>query len=433
MKLHRRANVLAGRDFRLLLAGQSASNLGTNIVTVAMAIYITRRTGSTTDLGVILAAQTAPFIVLLLLGGVYADRLQRRQVMIVTDLVRGALHAALATLIIAGTPTIAQIAVIEGLWGTAWAFFQPAYTGLLPETVTEPDIKVAQSLMIGSWNASMLLGPAIGTALVLGAGAAGAFAVDAASFLASAVLLVPVRPRRRSPAIAAGAVANRVIAASAPSSPALRSTRWADALEELREGFAEVRSRAWVWGTILAYTVTMLCFFATWNSLAPQASSEVYGSVAIFGVLTAVSGAGAVAGSLLGSVWHPRRPLLTGCAIGMTWPASALLLALGVPLWTMIAWALLAGLSSAFLDIVWETALAHNIPPHALSRVSSYDWMGSMALLPLGYALAGPLAGALGTRAVLGVGGAVGVIAVALSLLPRSTRELQGSFGISSD
>jgi predicted MFS family arabinose efflux permease len=297
--------------------------------------------------------------------------------------------------------------VIEALWGAAWAFFQPAYTGLLPQTVQESEIRNAQSLMSGSWNLTMLLGPSIGTVLVLTIGAGAAFAVDAGSFLVSAMLLAPMRPRRR-----------------AMTTQATESSGSSSTFRELREGFHEVASRPWVWVTILAYTVTLLCYFATWSSLAPLATRQVYGSVAVFGVLAAVSGAGSVIGSVIAAVWHPRRPLRDALAIGVIWPASAIVLALGAPLPLMIAWAFLAGINSAMFIIAWETSLASYIPPQALSRVSSYDWMGSLALLPVGYALAGPLATAFGVRTVLGVGGAIGVVAVSLALLPRSTRRL---------
>lgn len=396
--------VLRNRDFRLLLAGQSASNLGTNVVAVAMAIYITRTTGSATDLGLILAAQTTPFVLLLLLGGVWADRLPRNRVIISTDLIRGVLHGGLAALIFTGHARVWEIAAIEACFGAAQAFFQPALTGLLPQTVGEDEIRAARALTEGSWNISMLLGPSIATAVVLTVGAGEAFALDAVSFLISAALLVRVRPRSR------GA---EVIGATAPTM-----------LRDLREGFHEVAQRPWVWATICAYTVTLMCFLATWMSVGPTAVRDIYGSVGTYGVLAAVLGAGSVLGSVLGVVWHPRRPLRNSLALGALWPGMAVVVALGAPLPLAIAWVFVAGVNGALFMVAWESSLAQHIPPHALSRVSSYDWMGSLALLPVGYALAGPLAGEFGVRTVLGVGGGIGVVAVLLALLPSSTRQL---------
>lgn len=405
MQLRVNLPVLRHRDFRLLLAGQSASNIGTNVVIVAMAIYITRSTGSPTDLGVILAAQTAPFVLLLLFGGVWSDRLPRHRVMIATDVIRGGLHLLLAVLIFTGSAAVWAIAAIEAVYGAAWAFYQPAYTGLMPQTVDEDEIQPARALIEGSWNLSMLIGPTIATVLVLTVGAAETFVLDAISFAVSAALLMRVRPRARG--------------AESLDAPVASNT-----FTELREGFHEVRSRPWVWVTILAYTITMMCFFATWNALGPAAVRDVYGSVGIYGALVAVQGVGLVIGSLLGTVWRPRRPLRSGLKMGILWPGMALVIALALPLWFVGVWVLVAGLAGGLFMVSWESALASHVPPEALSRVSAYDWMGSLALLPVGYALAGPLAGAFGSRAVLGVGGAIGMVAVAMALLPRSTREL---------
>ncbi|MDE3130256.1 MAG: MFS transporter, partial [Acidobacteriota bacterium] len=228
-----RAGPLRHRDFRLLFWGQSASNFGGNAVVVAMAIYVTRTTGSATDLGLILAAQTVPFVVLLLFGGVWADRLPRHRVMIASDLFRAAIHGLLAALILAGAARVWEIAAIEAGFGVAWAFFQPAETGLLPQTVPEGEIQAARALMEGSWNVSLVLGPAVATVLVLTVGAGEAFLADALSFVISALTLAPIRPRPRGGEAAAS-----------------RET----VFHELRVGFREVAARPWVWVTITAFS-----------------------------------------------------------------------------------------------------------------------------------------------------------------------------------
>ena len=156
------------------------------------------------DLGLILAAQTVPFVLLLLFGGVWADRLPRHRVMIASDIVRASVHALLAVLILTGSAQVWEIAAIEAVFGVAWAFFQPAETGLMPQTVTEDEIQSARAWMEGSWNLSLVLGPAVATALVLTVGAGWAFAADALTFVVSALtLLAPMRPRMRAAAPAA--------------------------------------------------------------------------------------------------------------------------------------------------------------------------------------------------------------------------------------
>lgn len=398
-----RSTVLRHRDFRLLFWGQTASNFGSNAVAVAMAIYVTRSTGSPTDLGLILAAQTGPFVLLLLFGGVFADRLPRHRVMICSDVVRAAIHGLLAVLIIAGSARVWEIAAIEAVFGVAWAFFQPAQTGLMPQTVPEDEIQEARALMEISWNLSMVLGPSLATALVLTIGAGEAFVVDALSFVVSAVMLLPVRPRERGPATIE------------PQETLLQG---------LRTGFDALSARPWVWMTISCFSIVLMCFFAMWQALGPLVVRDVYGHVSLFGIFTVLYGIGSVAGSILATRLRRRRPLRDALSGAFLWPLPALVVALGTPRALTGALLLLSGVQSGIFIVVWETTLARHIPPSLLSRVSSYDWMGSLALLPVGYIAAGPLANAFGARTVLGVGGAIGMAAILLPLIPRTTREL---------
>jgi MFS family permease len=397
--------VLRAPDFRYLFLGQSASAIGDQAVIVALALYVTRRTGSSTDLGLVLAAQSLPLIALLLFGGVWADRLPRQRIMIASDVARAMLHGVLAALILAGGASVAELVVIEALFGAARAFFQPAYSGLLPQTIDESLVQDAQALSKTTSNLAILLGPALGTALVLTAGAGTAFALDAATFVVSAALLGRVHPRPRGE----------------PESDAHDET----VVESLRAGWREVCSRPWVWVTIVAFTGAVLTAYAPWYALAPVIARDLYGGASRFGVLESVAGGGALLGALIGVSWRPRRPMVVGLLLTLAWPAQSIAFALGAPLAGVIALSLVAGLGFSLFEIWWETALVRHIPPRALSRVSSYDWMGSLALLPLGFALSGPLAAALGARWVLGAGAGAAALMLAVALVPRSTRRLR--------
>jgi MFS family permease len=395
--------VLRHPDFRYLFLGQAASAVGDRVVVVAIALFVTQSTGSPTDLGLVLAAQSLPLVALLLFGGVWADRLARQRIMIGTDLFRAFLHAALAILIFTGAVRIWQLVVLEAMFGAAQAFFQPAYTGLIPQTVPEGLIQDARALTESMANLAFLVGPALATLLVLGIGAGEAFAFDALTFVISALLLTRVHPRPRG-----------------------KTTASASVLEELRAGWREVRSRSWVLVTIAVFTGAVMCVYAQWYALAPLIARDTYGGVGVFGLLEGITGVGAVCGSLAALRWRPRRPLRTGLLLVLAWPLLGLAFALTAPLAVVIILAFAMGLGFASLMIWWETALAHHVPANALSRVSSYDWMGSLALMPLGFLVAGPLAGAFGAQAVLGVGSAIGLVLLLLALVPRSTRELSG-------
>ena len=402
--------VLRHPNFRYLFLGQSASVLGDRVVVVAIALFVTQSTGSASDLGLVLGSQALPLVALLLFGGVWADRLPRHRIMIAADLIRAGLHALLAALIFAGAVRIWQLAVIEAAFGAAQAFFQPAYTGLIPQTVPEELIQQASALTQSMENVAFMIGPALATALVLGVGPGEAFALDAATFVLSAALLTRVHPRVRG--------------ASADASSVWR---------ELRAGFDEVRSRRWVWVTIAVFTGTVLCVYAPWYALAPIVARDSYGSAGVFGLIESVAGAGAVLGAVAGLAWRPRRPLKTGLLLVLAWPLTAGTLAARAPLALVIMLAFATGFGFALLMILWETALARYIPPRALSRVSAYDWMGSLALLPVGYLLVGPLAGAFGARTLLVIGCAIGVVLLVLGLAPRETRELGADEALSGE
>jgi MFS family permease len=393
--------VLRHPDFRYLFLGQAASALGDQVVIVALALFITRKTGSPTDLGLVLAAQSLPMIALMLFGGVWADRLPRHKIMLAADAIRAGLHLAVAVLIFAGTITIFELVVIEAAFGACRAFFQPAYTGLIPQTVPEPLILDATALTASTQNLAIMVGPAISTALVLGVGAGEAFLLDAATFVVSAMLLARVHPRARGAVRVAASIAH-----------------------ELRAGWREVIARTWVWVTIAAFTGMVLALYTQWYALAPIVARNTYGSAGVFGVLESVAGAGAVLGAVVAVRWRPLRPMFTGLLLVLPWPVMGTVFALHAPLAIVVCAAFSVGFGFALFGIWWETSLARYIPPHALSRVSSYDWVGSLALLPVGFAVAGPLASAFGPRTVLLIGSGAAAVLVGVALLPRSTRNL---------
>lgn len=407
--LARRLRVLRHRDFRYLWLAQSTSVVGDCIVIVALGLFVVKLTGDATDLGLVFAAASLPLVAFLLLGGVWADRLPRHRVMVVTDLVRFSLHALLAALIFTHVVAVWQLVLIEALFGSAEAFFRPAANGLLPQTVPEEEIQEAQGLSSLSNNIGEFAGPALATALVLGLGAGWAFALDAATFLVSAALLSRVRPRQRE--------------LSAEPEPASADDRLG-VFDELRQGFREVRSRDWVWVTLASFCVALFTGLAPWFVLGPLVAKQQYGEIGVYGLVSAVLGAGTILGSLLGIGWRPRFPLRAAMIAIVPWPAVAVLYAAGLTLFAVVPAMLIGGVGIALFDVWWTTALAERIPPDKLSRVSSYDWMVSLGLLPLGYLLAGPLASALGAVEVLLGGSVLAAIALALGLLPRQTRML---------
>ena len=390
--------LLRHREFRLLFFGQTASTIGDRVVVVALALYVTQ-IGSPTDVGLVLAAHTVPLVTLVLLGGVWADRLPRHRLMLAADAIRGAVHALLAVLILAGSAQVWQIIVIEALFGSAEAFFRPAYTGLIPQTVPDEELQPAKAATALVETLAGFVGPALATALVVAVGAGWAFAVDAGTFVVSAAFLIPMRPARRGEAAAPASV-----------------------LADLRDGWGAVSSRPWVWMTIAAFSFELLCSYGPFQTLGPTIAEEAHGRRAVFGVLVAAQGLGTLIGSLVGFRWRPRHPVGAGIALVLLSPATTFAFALGTPIAALLPLYVAAGIGVALFIVWWETALAQRVPAHLLSRVTSYDWMGSLGLMPIGLVLAGPLAAAFGAKNVLAVGAAVGFTALVTVLTRRAVR-----------
>jgi len=401
--VRRHLRVLRHPPFRNVWLAQTTSALGDRLVVVALALFVTDLTGSATDVGLVLGAQTVPLVAFLLIGGVWADRLPRARLMIATDAVRAVLHLLLAALIFTDVVAVWQLVVIEALFGAAQAFFQPAYSGLLPRTVPDEEIQDAQALTNLSSNVAELTGPALATVLVLGAGAGWAFLLDGLTFTASIVLMTRVRVHDE-PIV--GAERRTVIA-------------------ELAEGFGEVRRRPWIWVTVVVFALAVAVAYAPLFVLGPSVAKVGYDSQALFGVITALFGAGALAGAIAGLRWRPLRPMRAGFLIIAGWPLLLVAFGLTAPAVLVFVLAFATGAGFALFDVWWLTAMAERVPPQALSRVSAYDWMGSLVLLPVGYLAAGPLAEATSDEAVLVVGGVLAGAFLALGLLPRETRGLR--------
>jgi MFS family permease len=401
--MRERLRVLRHHNFRNLWLAQSTNALGDGVVTVALALFVTDLTDNPTEVGIVLGAQLVPMLAFLLIGGVWADRLPRARVMLTADVARAALHGLLAVLIFTDTVEIWHLVVIEACFGTSAAFAIPAYFGLVPRTVPDEELQEAQALSSFTFNFAELTGPAIATALVLGLGAGWAFLLDAATFVVSALLLARVRT------------------SDTPPAPSERRTL----LSELGEGFREVRSRPWMWVTVAVFALAVPLGYAPVYVLGPTLAEETYDSAAVFGIVTAAYGAGALLGAVIGFRWRPRRPMLAAFAVISVWPVMIVAFALGAPVALVVPLAVATGMGFALFDVFWDTTMAEQIPPDRLSRASAWEWMGSLLLLPVGYLAAGPLADATSIETVL-VGGAILTAAVlSLGVLPRATRTLR--------
>jgi MFS family permease len=391
--------VLREREFRLLFTGQLISLLGDSFTSVALAFAVLA-IASPTALGIVFAAKSVPLVAFLLVGGVFADRLPRRAVMLTADVVRMGCQAATAALVLSHTARVWEIAVLQAVSGVATAFFNPASTGLTPMTVSEELLQQANALRGVSMSLSGLVGLTLGGIIVAAAGPGWALAVDAGSFAGSAYFLSRLR---------------------LPAHVKLEPRSF---LGDLGDGWREFVSRTWVWVIVVAASLGNM-FNAFFSVLGAVVSKESLGGPLAWTVILA----GFAIGSLLGGVIALRvrveRPLLFGSVLVALLALPLVLLALRAPAVVVGIGAVLAGAGNMVFNSLWETALQRHVPRQALSRVSAYDWFGSLLFQPIGLAVAGPLAVTLGVSTALWIAAIGSVATSVMCVATPSVRELR--------
>jgi MFS family permease len=375
------------RDFALLWTGLTVSLVGDGIYTVAIAWQVYELSNAPTALAVVGAAWMAPQVLLLLLGGAISDRVDRRQVMMLSDGIRGAAVATMGVLAVSGALELWHVICLVAVYGVGTALFTPAFSAMVPQIV--PANLLLQANSLGQFVrplAVRFLGPALGGALIAAFGPGTAFLTDAGSFAASATAILFMRARPE------------------PSDRERRSI-----LRDVREGLTFVRSQAWLWGTLVAVTIAMLFFLGPVYVLMPYVVKNSLGGGADgLGLVFAAGGAGAILASVvLGQRTLPRRPMT---ALYVAWALSAFSLigyALATELWHAMVVSFVSVAALTIGGILWSTVLQRLVPGGMLGRVSSIDWLLSFGLAPLSYALTGPVADAIGVDDTLFQAGAI--------------------------
>ncbi|HEU4658362.1 MAG TPA: MFS transporter [Capillimicrobium sp.] len=390
--------VLRLRDFRLLLAGKAVSVLGDRMVSVALAFAVLGIGGSASAVGLVLAAGTAPMALSVIAGGVVADRVPRRAVMVGADLLRLATQGATAVLLLTGTAEVWMLAALAAVTGVGSGFFNPASTGLLPEIVPPGDLQPANALRSSATAAGEIAGPVLAGVLVAVSSPGTAIAVDAGTFAVSAICLAAMRPPVREP------------------------RGGASFLADLRDGWTAFASRRWVW-TFVSYFAFGNMMWAAWSALGPVVADRDLGGAAPWGVVLGAMGVGALAGGLAATRIDPARPLLAVAAMEGLFALPLAFLAAGTGVAVLVVAGFVSGVGLMVGMSVWESTLQRRIPGESLSRVSSYDWFGSFAFYPLGMALWGPIAAAIGLTPALWVAfGGFAIFIAAVLLMPETRR-----------
>lgn len=386
----------ADRNYSLLTAAAFVTNLGSNGALIAAAFAVLEAGGDGGDVGLVAAARTLPLVVFLLIGGAVADRLPRHRVMVAANALNCVSQGAFGVLVLAGQPQLWQMMLLTALGGTGQAFFSPAAEGMLLSSVKGEQAGRAFAVFRMAMQGAAVGGAALGGAMVAAIGPGWVLAADAVAFAVAGSLRsfldvshIPVREP-------GGGL-----------------------LADLREGWREVAGRPWLWGIVVQFSIANAVVAAADAVYGPLVARDHLGGAGPWGLALGFFGAGTVAGALLMTRWKPRRLLFVGtlCVFPFALPSAAL--AVPVSVGWLCGAMFVAGATVEVFGVSWMTALHQEIPEDKLSRVSAYDWFGSVALVPLATALAGPVESAFGrTGALWGCAALVVVVTAGVLTVP---------------
>jgi len=396
-----RLGPLAGRNFRRFYIGYATSMLGTSMSAVAIAFAVLASGGTATSLGVVFAANIVPMVAFMLGGGVLADRLGRRPVMLTADVARCAAQGTLAATLFVGRPHVWLFVAAAFVVGTGNAFFQPALSGLPVQLAPRDQLGNANALFGMVQPAAQVAGPALAGIVIAAGSPAAAIAVDAGSYAVSAIALALLSFPDAAPARAARSL-----------------------LRDLSDGWAEFSAHAWLWLQTIQFTLFNLLTWGPYLVLGPVLARDYLGGARAWGAILACYGVGAIIGGLLALGRRPRRPLLVSTLTTLGFPLPPLALALHLPLAAVAGGALLAGAGSAFGGAIATTVTQQRLPADMLSRVGSFNMVGAFAFGPIAFIAAGPVAAVFGVRTVLGFGAAWAVLGTLAVMAAPAIRNL---------
>jgi MFS family permease len=397
-------SLLRERDFARLFAARLVSAFGSAMTPIALPFAVLESlSGSAGDVGVVLASGAAAQVAMQLVAGALADRGSRKRQMVGADLLAATTQGTLAALVLSGLGTVPIAVLLNGLCGVAFALHFPAGVGLVPLVVPRERLQSANALLSIAHASALAMGAAAGGLIAATAGPGVALAIDAATFVASAGLVAAIRPATQPRAASASLV------------------------RDLFDGFREFTSHNWLWTIVLQFTVMLMGWFGAWAVVGPVVAKASLGGAATWGWIAAAQGVGLITGGTIALRVRFLRPMLAATLCCLPGAMIPLLLIGPAPVAALAAAAFVSGVGFEVFGVLWNTALHTRIAPEALSRVSSYDVLGSIALIPVGEALAGWSVDRAGTAATLVWCFAAIVLPTLAVLCVRDVRELRAA------
>lgn len=388
-------SVLRHKPFRLFVLARLISMSGSSMAPVSLAFSVLGFDDRPSSLAIVLASSTAPQLILLLVGGVAADRLSRQRLIVFGNLVPACTQAAVAVMVATGTASITSVAVFAALAGGASAMMQPAMNSLLPQLVSADQIQEANALLRLPTNIVRIVAPAVGGALVAAIGAQWTLGWDATSFAIAAFMFSRLKI----------------------SGPGKTQS---SVLRDFRDGWKEFSSRLWLWSYVLSGTVVVALWLGGYQLLGPVAINDQHMSAAAWGTVQGSFAGGLVAGGLVSLKWKFSRIMVVCVCANIPLALPLVALAAHAPLIVLASSAVLAGIGLDIAIVCWNTAIQEQLPPELLGRVSSFSAIGELMAVPLGYVAVGAAATTLGHSSVLAVSAAVMTLATLALLLAPS-------------
>jgi MFS family permease len=402
-RLQDRLGALAERNFRILFTSTTVSGVGDAVANIALVFAVLQISSSPIALGAVLAGRQVAQAGITLAAGVWSDRLPRHLVLVAAATVQGAAQAVTGILVLTGDATVPTIVGLQIAFGLADGFVIPASQGLIPHTISAGRVQQANALLGLTRSTVGVIGPAVGGVLVALGSPGSALLVDAASFAIAAILLV----RLRIPARAETIIRERFFA-------------------ELHAGWREFRRQTWIWTTIVFFGISN-CAFMSYFVLGPVVAKRDLGGVAAWATMSTGFGIGAIVGGLVALRLRPSRPLLTSCVAAAPIILQPLGIGLTLPVPVLTLFSFAGGIGIAVHLAFWFTVFQQQVPEAARSRVSSYDALGSFVLMPLGSAVAGPVAAAIGISTTLYVATAIMLVCFVIVVLQPSVRAIRAA------
>ncbi|MCL6744533.1 MFS transporter [Kosakonia sp. R1.Fl] len=371
--------------FRHLFFARLLTVLGNGIAPIALAFAVLDIGGSATELGIVVAARSLFNVAFLLVGGVLADRYSRSRVLVLSSLVAACSQGVVAWLVLDGSATVMLLAILGTINGAAAGIALPASSALVPQTVPAHNLREANAFIQLGIYSGTVVGASLGGILTSAVGPGWGLAIDALGFAASTPLYLAIRM---------GAIQE--------------TAAQSNILQDLRDGWKEFISRAWVWAIVVQFTIINAAFSGVVMVLGPIIADASFGRTR-WGVIVAAQSVGLIVGSFLALRWRPRRDLFIGVMLVAVCAVPIYLLSQNVSTAWLLAAFFLAGVSFGLFGVAWAQSLQTHIPPEKLARVYAYDAMGSFIAIPVGELAAGPLATHFGSSNVL-IASAIAVV-----------------------